>query len=68
MVIMIQLADVWPEIIPANQKGFVPGRQMVDHLLQARAEWERLPDRTMVAVCFQRAWTPSPSPCTWGCP
>eukprot|EP00670_Eutreptiella_braarudii_P021593 CAMPEP_0174365732 /NCGR_PEP_ID=MMETSP0811_2-20130205/78296_1 /TAXON_ID=73025 ORGANISM="Eutreptiella gymnastica-like, Strain CCMP1594" /NCGR_SAMPLE_ID=MMETSP0811_2 /ASSEMBLY_ACC=CAM_ASM_000667 /LENGTH=53 /DNA_ID=CAMNT_0015506613 /DNA_START=47 /DNA_END=205 /DNA_ORIENTATION=- len=53
---MIQLADVWPEIIPANQKGFVPGRQMVDHLLQARAEWERLPDRTMVAVCFQRAW------------
>ena len=54
--VMLQLSDVWPQVIPPCQKGFVPGRQMLDHIIYARAEWERLPDQIMVAVDFQKAY------------
>ena len=54
--VMLQLSDVWPQVIPPCQKGFVPGRQMLDHVIYARAEWERLPDQIMVAVDFQKAY------------
>ena len=47
---------MWPQVIPPCQKGFVPGRQMLDHIIYARAEWERLPDQIMVAVDFQKAY------------
>ena len=54
--VMLQLSDVWPQVIPPCQKGFVPGRQMLDHVIFARAEWERLPDQVMVTVDFQKAY------------
>ena len=54
--IMVQLADVFPQIIPREQKGFVPGRHMIDHLMFARSEWEAHPDQIMVAIDFQKAY------------
>ena len=54
--IMVQLADVFPQIILREQKGFVRGRHMIDHLLFARSEWERNPDQIMVAIDFQKAY------------
>ena len=54
--IMIRPVDAFLQIIPLSQKGFVAGRQMMDHLLYARPGWERLPDHIMVAVDFQKAY------------
>ena len=38
------------------QKGFLLGRQMVNHIAFACAEWERLPEQIMVAVDFHKAY------------
>ena len=54
--IMLQVMDALQQIIPPEQKGFLPGRQMVDHLVFARAEWDRLPEQAMVAIDFQKAY------------
>ena len=41
---------------PTLPKGFVPGRQMLDRVIFAGAEWERLPDHIMVTVVFLKAY------------
>ena len=54
---MLQLSDTMQQLKPREQKGFLPGRQMVeDHIIFARSEWERLPEQIMVAVDFQKAY------------
>ena len=41
-VILLQTIDALQQLIPQEQKGFLPGRHMVDHIVYARSEWERL--------------------------
>ena len=41
-VILLQLHDVFAQIIPPSEKGFMKGRQMLEHNLQATMEWESL--------------------------
>ena len=53
---MLQLADALQQLIPQEQKGFLAGRNMVDHIIFARSEWERLPEQIMVAIHFQKAY------------
>ena len=55
-VIMLQTIDALQQLIPPEQKGFLPGRHMVDHIVYARSEWERLPEQIMVAVDFRKAY------------
>ena len=55
-VIMLQTIDALQQLIPPQQKGFLPGRHMVDHIVYARSEWERLPEQIMVAVDFLKAY------------
>ena len=54
--ILLQVIDALQQIIPPEQKGFLPGRQMLDHIIFARLEWERLPEQIMVAVDFRKAY------------
>ena len=35
MVFLLQLSDVFQQVTPAAQKGFLPGRQMVEHTIAA---------------------------------
>ena len=51
---MLQLSDVWPQVIPPCQKGFVPGWLMLDYITYAGAEWERLPDYDSVTFTLLR--------------
>ena len=37
-VMLIRLQDIFAQIIPPSQKGFMPGRQMLDHILHACTE------------------------------
>ena len=53
-VIMLQTIDALKQLIPPEQKGFLPGRHMVDHIVYARSDWERLPERIMVD--FRKAY------------
>ena len=55
-IIMLQLADALQQFIPQEQKGFLAGRNMVDHIIFARSEWERLPEQIIVAIDFQKAY------------
>ena len=43
MVFLVQLRDVFAQIIPASQKGFMRGRHM--HVVSARMEWEPRPEK-----------------------
>ena len=54
--ILLQVIDALQQIIPPEQKGFLPGRQMLDHIIFARSEWEQLPEQIMVAVDFRKAY------------
>ena len=55
-VIMLQLADALQHLIPQEQKGFLACRNMVDHIIFARSEWECLLEQIMVAIDFQKAY------------
>ena len=55
-VVMLQLADALQQLIPQEQTGVLAGRNMVDHIIFARSEWERLPEQIMVAIDFQKAY------------
>ena len=55
-VVLLQTVDALQQSIPPEQKGFLPGHQMVDHIVYARSEWARLPEQVMVAVYFQKGY------------
>ena len=55
-VVLVQLREVFAQIIPASQKGFMRGRHMVEHVVSARMEWEARPEQVLVAVDFQKAY------------
>ena len=39
-VIWLQMQNVFPQIVPPSQKGFMRGRQMLEHMLTARMKWQ----------------------------
>ena len=55
-VILSQSIDAIQQITPPQQKGFLPGRQMVDHITHVRMEWENSPDIILVSVDFSKAY------------
>ena len=54
--ILLQLHDVFAQIIPPSQKLFMRGRHMLDHVIGARMEYISQPELMMVAVDFQKAY------------
>ena len=53
---LLQLHDVFAQIIPPSQKGFMRGRHKLDHVIGARMEWISQRELMMVAVDFQKAY------------
>ena len=56
-VILLQLQDVFAQITPPTpKKGFMKGRQMLEHVLQGRIQWEAQGELVIVAADFQKAY------------
>ena len=54
-VFLLQLSDVFQQVTLAAQKGFLPGRQMVEHTTAAVEFWNQSSDCILVAVDFAKA-------------
>ena len=55
-VVLGQMGDAIQQITLPEQKGFIRGRHMVDHLLRARMEWDRADDIILISVDFAKAY------------
>ena len=55
-VFLLQLTDVFQQVTPAAQKGFLPGRQMVEHTVAAVEFWNQSSDCILVAVDFAKEY------------
>ena len=55
-VMQLQIQDVLQAITPSSQKGFVRGRQMVEHAIEAVDFWGRNRRCVVVAIDFQEAY------------
>ena len=53
---LLQVLDVFEQIIPPSQKGIMKGLRISGHVLQAKMEREVLGEYVMVAVDFQKAY------------
>ena len=53
---LLQIQDVLQAITPSSQKGFLRGRQMVEHAIKAVDFWGRNPRCVVVAIDFQKAY------------
>ena len=54
--ILLQLHNVFAQIVPPSQQAFMRGRHMLDHVIGARMEWISQLELMMVAVHFQKAY------------
>ena len=55
-VFLLQLTNVFQQVTPAAQKGFLPGRQMVEHTIAAVEFWNQSSDCILVAADFAKAY------------
>ena len=55
-VFLLQLSDAFQQVTPSAQKGFLPGRQMVEHTIAAVEFWNQSSDCILVAVDFAKAY------------
>ena len=55
-VFLLQVSDVFQQVTPAAQKGFLPGRQMVEHTIAAVECWNQTIDCILVAVDFAKTY------------
>ena len=53
---LLQIHDVLQAITPSSQKGFLRGRQMVEHAIEAVDFWGRNRRCVVVAIDFQKAY------------
>ena len=53
---LLQLTDVFQQVTPAAQKGFLPGRQMVEHTIAVVDFWNQSSDCILVAMDFAKAY------------
>ena len=42
MTILLMIEDLLQHLVPPEQKAFIKGRQMVDHIFSARGAWEAM--------------------------
>ena len=55
-VVLGRMVDAIQQITPPEQKGFIRGWHMVDHLLRVRMEWDRADDIILISVDFAKAY------------
>ena len=55
-IMLLHIHDVLQAITPSSQKGFLRGRQMVEHAIKAVDFWGRNRRCVMVAIDFQKAY------------
>ena len=55
-IMLLQIQDVLQAITPSSQKGFLRGRQMVEHAIEAVDFWGRHRRFVVVAIEFQKAY------------
>ena len=53
---LLQIQDVLQAITPSSQKGFLRGRQMVEHAIEAIDFWGRNRRCVVIAIDFQKAY------------
>ena len=55
-IMLLQIHDVLQAITPSSQTGFLRGRQMVEHAIEAVDFWGRTRRCVVVAIDFQKAY------------